>query len=385
MPDAPDHGQLLASGQAHLALDIITRALAQSPSDGLLWMHKAIAHKDLLQLIPAQQAMARARRLRPHCALTRYNAALLSLLAGDDRQAWHDYEARWQVPGFPSPVRVDLPQPLWQGQFLAQGSLLLHGEQGVGDCIQFARFIPRAAERVRNLVVEADASLLPLLAPLAPEALWIAKGEALPATQVQAPLLSLPLALAWRLYEPMPAVPYLQAPSERMAWAQARLTTCVGSGVRIGLVWRGRSTHVDDHHRSMPVQTLLAHLPQGPRYVSLQTPITASEKEALQRAGVANLGAECVDWSDTAALCAELDQVVSVDTGVVHLAGAMGVPTVVLLPRVPDWRWQLNRRETPWYPQMTLCRQKAVNDWNSVWPQVPWATIPRVRPSSLRD
>ena len=380
MPEALDHCQLLAMGQTHAALDVITRALAQTPSDGLLWMHKAIAHKDLLQLIAAQQAMARARSLRPHCALTRYNAALLSLLAGDDRQAWHDYEARWQVPGFPSPVRVDLPQPLWRGQDLAHGSLLLHGEQGVGDCIQFARLIPQAAERAGSLVIEVEAALLPLLAPLAPRALWIARGQALPPTTAQAPLLSLPLALGWRLQEPMPAVPYLEAPPERMAWARMRLDACAGQGVRIGLVWRGRATHIDDHHRSLPLPSLLAHLPPGPRYVSLQQPVDATEREALQRAGVANLGAECVDWSDTAALCAGLDQVVSVDTGVVHLAGALGVPTVVLLPRVPDWRWQLNRRETPWYPQMVLCRQTAVNDWASVWPQVPWATAPRVRP-----
>lgn len=360
MSREPTVAQLLAAGRARDALAALAPLLAQQPAQPTAWMHHALAHKDLLQLPEARASIDRALALAPQDPVIRYNRALLALLAGDDRQAWADYEARWQLRGFPSPLRhTDCPR--WQGQALPQGTLLVHTEQGIGDALQMARLLPLAAARVRLLVVEAEAEVLPLLAPLVPQALWIARGQAIPPTQAQLPLLSLPLALGWRLRDLRPEPPYLLAPPERLAWAHAVLPAA-GRG-RVGLVWRGRASHVDDRWRSLSLQTLLDHLPMGPQYVSLQHQPNASEQALLRAHGVSDPTPGIRDWSDTAALCAELERVLCVDTGVAHLAAALGRPTGILLARVPDWRWQLDRADSPWYPSVRLFRQPQQGAW----------------------
>ncbi|MEY4976708.1 MAG: hypothetical protein RIQ97_1903 [Pseudomonadota bacterium] len=352
--------ELLAAGHAREALAALAPLLAQQPMHATTWMHQALAHKDLLQLPEARASIERALALSPQDPAIRYNRSLLALMAGDDAQAWADYEARWQLRAFPSPLR-HRDRQRWQGQPLPQGCLLVHSEQGAGDTLQFARLLPLVAQRVRLLLVEVEAELLTLLAPLVPQAMWIARGQAVPPSQAELPMLSMPLATGWRLRDLQAQSSYLQVPPERLAWARAVLPAA--GRLRVGLVWRGRASHVDDRWRSLALATLLAQLPQGPQYVSLQVAPRADEQALLRAQGIVDPTLGVRDWADTAALCAQVDRVLCVDTGVAHLAAALGRPTGVLLAHVPDWRWQLQRPDSPWYPSMRLFRQTQQGVW----------------------
>jgi hypothetical protein len=161
---------------------------------------------------------------------------------------------------------------------------------------------------------------------------------------------------------PVP-VPYLQADPGRKAQWRDRLGS--HTGLRVGLVWSGSPTHQDDHNRSIALSALLAHLPEGPQYVSLQKDVRPSDQATLQTQGLLHFGPQLQSFSDTAALCACLDLVISVDTSVAHLSGALGQRTWVLLPHLPDWRWLMHRSDSPWYPSARLYRQAQARDWSA--------------------
>jgi hypothetical protein len=292
---------------------------------------------------------------------------MLLLLLGRLREGFAEYEWRWRMPGFATPRRA-FAQPMWTGDALAGRTLLVHAEQGLGSAIQFARYVELAATGGRVLL-ECRRPLQRLFAqslarPGGPAAGVVVKGEELPPFDCHAPLMSLPHLLGTTL-ETIPArVPYLAArPDDVAAWRE-RLASALRP--RIGLVWAGDANHENDHNRSMPPQ-FLAPLADAPAaFFSLQVPARGELSPVFPAGSVIDLAPALGDFAETAAVIANLDLVISVDTAVAHLAGALARPVWLLLPYVPEWRWLLERDDSPWYPTMRVFRQRKAGDWRGL-------------------
>jgi tetratricopeptide (TPR) repeat protein len=295
-----------------------------------------------------------------------YNESLCRLLTGDFERGWPKHEWRWQTAQMEG-ERRSFAQPLWLGSpDIAGKTILLHAEQGFGDTIQFCRYAPLVAARRARVILEVQEPLRELASTLPPVVEVVSRGDALPEFDVHCPLLSLPLALSTRLATVPAETPYLQADAQAATAWDTRLGA--SDRCRVGLAWSGRPTHKNDRNRSIPLQSLLPLL-EGidATFVSLQREVRSADMDVLQgRADVLYFGDELNDFADTAALIANLDLIVSVDTSIAHLAGALAKPVWVLLPYIPDWRWLLDRDDTPWYPTARLYRQDETRQWDSV-------------------
>jgi len=298
--------------------------------------------------------------------IAHHNLALALLLLGDFRQGWEEYEWRWKCKDFPS-NRLNFPQPQWDGSNLNGRTILLYPEQGLGDTIQFVRYVPLVAERGGKVIFGNRALMERLLQSIPGVEKWVAPGEALPPFDLHCPLLSLARAFGTTLESIPASVPYLFPDAKlRESW-RTRLTAYPAE-LRVGLAWAGRPTHKNNRNRSMNLADLapLLRLP-GVRFISLQKGEAAAQATTLpEEERLVDWTQELQDFADTAALIANLDLVISVDTAVAHLAGAMGKPVWTLLPFAPDWRWLLHRDDSPWYPTMRLFRQRSPGDWRSV-------------------
>ncbi len=246
---------------------------------------------------------------------------------------------------------------------MAGKTILLHAEQGFGDSIQFLRYLPLVAAKGARIVLELPDSLVPLLGAGDGVAAIVRRGQSLPPFDLHCPLMSLPLAFGTTLATIPAAVPYLQAPPERVAaWRAQMPRTAVP---RVGLVWSGKPSHRNDHNRSLALARLAPLLAQANvEFVSLQHDVRDTDKAALDNAAI--LRPDFTDFADTAAVIETLDLVVAVDTAVAHLAGSLAKPLWLLLPFCPDWRWMLDRTDCPWYPSARLFRQPRLGDWDSV-------------------
>jgi tetratricopeptide (TPR) repeat protein len=327
----------------------------------------------------------RVLQLRPTEPETRFCRALVWLLQGEFARGWAEYEWRWQSK-LALPLRHT--QPAWDGSPLAGRSVLLHAEQGLGDTLQFVRYAALVKERGGTVVVECQPELVPLLRARSAIDQVVATGEALPPIDVQAPLLSLPRIFG-TTPDTIPAtVPYVFADPALVEHWRREL-----GGLRafkVGIAWQGSPTHLWDRHRSIPLEklTALAQVP-GVRLISLQH---GHGRE--QVAGIADRFAvlDCcrpddASWTfaDTAAVILNLDLVITCDTSVAHLAGALGVPVWVALPHAPDWRWQLGRPDSPWYPSMRLFRQARLGEWDGVFALMARELRDRLGISALAD
>ncbi len=256
------------------------------------------------------------------------------------------------------PARRRLGKPLWRGEYLQRKTILLHAEQGLGDTIQFARYVPLVARMGAGVVLEVPAELAGLLGRLAGVAAVVERGAPLPAFDLHCPMGSLPLALATQPDSIPAAIPYLTAGAQRIAQWRSRLASATQlllpqallpqallPQARIGFVWSGRVGHPNDRNRSLPLARLAPLLEMDRvSFTSLQPEVPDEDAAVLAGlGGVTALGAELRDFEDTAAVLGLCDLVVTVDTAVAHLAGALGRPTWVLLPFAPDWRWMLER------------------------------------------
>ena len=316
-------------------------------------LHEAIGHY--------RQAMA----LNPTYANGRLNFAFALLANGEFEQGWDEHEWRWKCLDFPSPPR-SFSQPLWDGQSLSNRTLLLHMEQGLGDALQFIRYLPLAAEQGGKIILECYPELRRLFEPFARGHELVVRGQPLPPFDFHCPLLSLPRVFKTTLDNIPHATPYLNADAGDVRKWRERLAD--SSSLKIGLAWAGGTTHKDDRARSMPLATLapLAEAP-GVQFYSLQVgPAAVQAKTPPAGLALHDFSADLQDFADTAALIENLDLVISVDTAVAHLAGALGKPVWTLLPFSADWRWLTQRDDSPWYPSMRLFRQSRRSNWEDV-------------------
>jgi hypothetical protein len=329
--------------------------------------------------------------LKPDYADAHWNLSLLVLRFGDFEQGWVEHEWRWKID---QTQPREFSKPRWDGEALEGQTILLHAEQGFGDTIQFVRYAALVKERNpgAGVVVQCQKRLVNLLRTCRGIDRLVLEGGELPAFDVHAPLLSLPGILKTTL-ETIPAdVPYLFADEGLVAKWKAKLDAV--KGFRVGINWHGREGNVESRRRDVPLEFFegLAQVP-GVRLVSSQKGEAATRSEVggqgselgetdAARPTIVDVGEFDTDsgaFMDTSAIMMNLDLVITSDTSVAHLAGALGVPVWVALPFVPDWRWLLDRSDSPWYPTMRLFRQKRIGDWMGVFEEIRAALAERVR------
>lgn len=356
---------LLASGQPDAALTHFDAALKTAPDEMLFHLGRATALKHLGQLDSALCAFDRALELAPDHVETRTSRSLCLLLAGRLSEGFSEYEWRWQAPDL-ADIRPDFVQPCWLGREELRGKrLLVRWEQGFGDTIQFSRYIERLNELGAEVILQVQAPLLALMRGLRGHGALLADNQPLPEFDYHVPMLSLPLALQTTLASIPAHDRYLWPDAAKVAVWRQRLGA--PRSLRVGLAWSGRPQHKNDRQRSLPLHEFLEGLPEGPEYFVLQKDVRETDMEVLAAHEALRCPAsEFVDFSDTAAVCELMDLVVTVDTSIAHLAGALGKPFFLLLPFVPDWRWLTGRDDSPWYPTARLFRQEAEREWAPV-------------------
>lgn len=310
-----------------------------------------------------QTEIERRMGIEPGCAYLDYERGYLKLLSGELAEGWRRYESRLRVPRL-TRFTADLPQPRWRGEPFPGRTLLLRFEQGFGDTLMFVRLAPLVKALGGRVLLEAQPELADLVATCAGIDQVIPWGDPLPPFDLHLPLLSLPGVLGIEL-EGIPAsIPYLDIPERvpNREWL-ARVLAASGSCTRVGLGWTGSSAYRNDAARSIPPAALapLAALPNV-----FWHGFQVGPQEAPPLPGFVSLAPWLGNFSDTAYALSGMDLVITVDTALAHLAGALGIPTFLLLPFGPDWRWLLGRDDSPWYPSMRIYRQAVPGDWSGV-------------------
>jgi tetratricopeptide (TPR) repeat protein len=360
------------------ALASYDRAIGLRPGYAEAHANRGNVLKELNEWDAALACYERAIAAKPEFADAHFNKAIALLALGNFTPGWIEYEWRWKNP---SGLAIKRPRefscPLWLGREPLTGkSIVLHCEQGLGDTLQFFRYVRAVADLAARVILEVQQPLVRLLEGSSGAWQLLAEGSALPDADYHCPLLSLPLAFGTTPDTIPPPAPLAADPGRNAHW-RARLGE--RRAPRVGLVWSGNVNHANDRHRSVSLAEWVSHLPDGFQYVSLQKEVRDVDRQALRaHPAILDLSAELHDFSDTAAVCANLDLLLSADTSVAHLGGSLGTKTWLLLPFNPDWRWLLNRSDTPWYPSVTLYRQQHLGDWRSVLRQIG-AELTRLR------
>jgi tetratricopeptide (TPR) repeat protein len=347
------------------ALADFGKAIALRRDYAQAYYNRGTAFLALARLDEALADFERAIAFKPDYPDACWNRAFTKLLAGRYREGWREYE--WRLQADPtSESRRDYQRPRWTGnRDIAGKTLLLHAEQGFGDTIMAARYVRRVIEAGARVMLAAPPPLASLLRQI-DGAEVVTTGDALPPFDFHCPMMSLPLAFATTL-ETIPAsVPYLSAPpAHAEKWAQ-RLPK---SGLpRIGIAWAGNPDFRHDRTRSVGLSRMLPLLSRTDvQFVGLQRELRDGDAEILRSTPqMENLGDALETFADTAAVVASLDLIIAIDSAMVHLAGALGKPVWILLPYSPDWRWLLDRQDSPWYPTARLFRQARIDDWEGV-------------------
>ncbi len=356
-------GALFELDEIDDALECTRQAIELVPRDAEAWRIRGICLAAKGRHEDAMAALDHAVACDPGSGDAKFSRAIQRLRCGGGDGAWQDYESRWES-SFLRRSRRGFSQPQWDGMTLADGkTLLVHAEQGFGDTLQFIRYASVLTTRAPRIIFEVQPALRDLIQRSAPGGVKvIARGESLPNFDYHLPLMSCPGVFGEAPGRSAGARPYLVTTPEKVTVWQARLGDA-GSPL-VGVVSSGSRTHREDRHRSIPLTDLLRALPAGPKYVILQPELREKDRIALEsRDDLVHFGDLLTDFDETAALCSLMDHVVSVDTSVAHLAGALGVRTHLLLPFNPDFRWLLSRSDSPWYPSMRLYRQRAMADW----------------------
>jgi tetratricopeptide (TPR) repeat protein len=354
---------LVQLGQPEAALIAADTARSMAPEDASTHNGYGFILGHLNRLEDALVSYDHALKLKPDDTETLWNRALALLALGRFEEGWLAYEYR-NLRRKTLAARK-YPQPLWWGkQALTDQRLYVYWEQGLGDTIQFARYVLLAAAAGAQVTFSVQEPLRRLFKDFDPAVTIIGQNDEPAAFDLHCPLLTLPLAFGTTL-RTLPAFPrgYLRAPAEDAARWAARLPS---GRRRIGLVWSGSATHGNDANRSIALVRLAALIQPEDSWISLQKEVRQSDQATLRSSGLIDLSAELGDFADTAALISALDLVIAVDTSVAHLAAALGKPVWLMVPFAPDFRWLLGREDSPWYPGMRLFRQDRAGDWDGV-------------------
>jgi tetratricopeptide (TPR) repeat protein len=342
------------------ALASYEKVLALDPRSAGTWSNHGVLLRALGRHAEALASIERALALEPASPLLRFNDGMLRLAMGDFAGGWEQHEFRPQRAE--SPWQKSAPQ--WSGvEPLAGKTILLYAEQGLGDTLQFIRYVPRVAQAAARVWLKIQESLTALQLPLADNVALL--GADVPPLDLQCPLMSLPRAFRTEITT-IPDGLCVAAPADRVAaWAD-RLPP--RQGTRVGLAWAGNPEQGNDRQRSIPLTQLLPLLAFADAdFFSLQRDLRPGDDALLRdHPGLVHLGPALDDFADTAAVISQLDLVITIDSAVAHLAGAMGKPVWILLAFCPDWRWHLDREDSPWYSSARLFRQPAIGDWDSV-------------------
>ncbi len=346
------------------AIDSYAMAIVLKPDYTEAYYNRGISLQNLNRLDAAQHCYECAIVLQADHAEAYWNIALLNIIRGDYEEGWKQYEWRWKVKSNHS-IRT-FAQPLWLGESsLSNKTLLIYPEQGLGDYIQCLRYVSLAEQNGAKVVLEAPEALMALASSLAGQFTLIETGQPLPDFDYHCPVMSLPLAFKTTLASIPATLPYLYAEKAKKQCWHEKLGK--KTALRIGLAWSGSALHKNDHKRSL-LFTQCARLLELPvEFHALQKELKAIDVKVLcDFPQIHQHHDELHDFSDTAALIDEMDIIISVDTSIAHLAGAMAKELCLLLPYAPDYRWMLDRTDSLWYPTATLFRQPAMDDWDSV-------------------
>ncbi|MBF0333437.1 MAG: tetratricopeptide repeat protein, partial [Alphaproteobacteria bacterium] len=345
---------------------VCRRAVSLSPGTFSAHLNLGSSLMRLNRVPEAELCFREAKRLAPDYAEHDKNLGMCLMLKGDFHEGARIYEGR--LKSQLDKVARDYPQPFWDGRRFKGKTVFLTSEQGFGDTLHLARYVPLVKARGGRVVVECQSALLPVIRGVAGADEVIAAGAKPPRFDYHRSLLSLPHVFGHRIETIPGKVPYLSAPSDAVESWRARLGPAPGAGLRVGVTWAGSPTHGNDRHRSIDLDLLRPLFAvEGAQFFSLQKGPASPRLAELGLAGtVRDLGPDIRDFGDTAAALACLDLLISVDTSVVHLAGALARPTWVMVPFHPDWRWLLDREDSPWYPTMRLYRQATIGDWPGV-------------------
>lgn len=367
-PSNPTYPSNLSIGLArrrefHEAISACKRALVLKPDYGFAYNNLGGVFRELREIERAQILYFRATRVSPHNALFRWGLAIVSLMLGDFEEGWPHYESGFSC-GERFPRSFGSPQ--WTGREDLEGKkLLIHSEQGYGDSIQMVRYLLEPALAQTEVILEIEDALFPLLGNLRSGLKLIKKGDEPPAHDFHCPMMSLPLAFKTGLVNVPDQVPYIRVmPEMRVKW---QTSLGFASKLRIGVAWSGNASHKNDHQRSIPLRVLRELFSTDAEFHAIQKDIRP--EELAQARATPNLfihSDELNDFTDTAALIDAMDLIISVDTSVAHLSGALGKPTFLMITYVPDFRWLLNREDSVWYPSFRLFRQTSLGEWSSV-------------------
>ena len=356
---------LIELGRYAEALFAFDKVLAAAPQHLRAWTNRGRALQALNRHEEAIASFDKALAIDKNYGDAHFNAALSLLALGNFRRGFADYEWRWKRTGM-TDARRGYRGRLWLGEYpIDRRTILLLAEQGLGDTIQFIRYAPLLAQMGANVVLEVQPELKALLSTVSGVASCHARGETLPAFDVYCPLGSLPLALKTETSSVPATLPYVRTDDAQIAKWRPALGGLPGK--RVALTWAGHARHANDRNRSIDLKLLEPLFKcEGISFVSIQRDLRGDDAARLAQFGITDFGPRLADMTDTAAVLALTDLLVSVDTSVVHLAGAMGREAWVMLPFMPDWRWTLTNERSPWYPTMRLFRQRAPGDWPNV-------------------
>ena len=349
------------------------RAATLAPNDPHCHHNLGVLRYHRLELEEAIASAERALAIDPNLAGAHFGIAEASLLRGDFKRGWEEYEWRFRLANAPQ-LMPPTDRPQWSGEPLGDETLLLIADQGYGDVIQFSRYIPWAAGRCRSIAVACSAELRPVISQLPGVGTIFTHWERQPNFAAYCSLSGLPRLAGTDLDTiPCEPMPYLRAPAEKVdTWAERLDILVPRDSKRIGIAWAGRPTHHNDRNRSTSLATFapLSDLP-GVTLLSLQKgPSQAQVGRYWGKAPLISLGPEIRDFGDTMAIIDRLDLIVTVDTSLGHLAAAMAKPVWTMLPYAPDWRWLLDRGDSPWYPTLRLFRQAKPREWEPVMARI---------------
>ncbi len=338
-------------------------ALAIERNNVDAWINRGNALQRARRFDEALAGYDAALSIRPDHAEAHFSKAHCLLLTGDFENGWDAYERRWDTAAQRDSKRP-FSQTMWDGrEHIADRTILIHAEQGLGDTIQFCRYLPLLRDKGAHIILEVQPALKRLLQGLGGAVSVLARGEALPRFDFHCPLLSLPRVLATRI-STIPRPPHLSVSNELIEKWGSRLPPT--RAMRVGIVWAGRAGYGNDRTRAIGLEPLLALSALPVQLVSLQKELPDGDQSILAAHNIAHFGAELTDFLDTAALASSMDVIISVDTAAAHLAATLGRETWLLLRFAADWRWLLDRHDSPWYPSARLFRQPAPGDWASV-------------------